>query len=58
MDATLPLLAGSIHVGVNTGTTTIVLGLVELIVDDVLEHEKQNADEDRSIEIEQGCLLD
>jgi hypothetical protein len=27
-------------------TTTSVLGLVELVVDDVLKHDKQNADDD------------
>jgi hypothetical protein len=38
-------LAGSICVGLDTGTTTSVLGLVELVVDDVLKHDKQNADD-------------
>lgn len=56
MDAALPLLAGSVHVGVDTGTTAVVLGLVELIVDDVLEHEKQNADEDREDGDANVCL--
>lgn len=46
MDATLPPLAGSIYVGLDTGAATSVLGLVELTVDDVLEHDKQNADDD------------
>lgn len=56
MDATLPLLAGSTYVGLDTGTTTSVLGLVEFVVDDVLEHDKQNADEDWEDDDANVCL--
>jgi hypothetical protein len=45
--ATLFPRAASIPTGLNTDATAFVLGLIELAIDDVLEHDQQDADEDR-----------
>ena len=46
LDATLFPCTSSIHAGLEADAAAFVLGLVELVVDDVLEHYEQDADED------------
>jgi hypothetical protein len=54
--ATLFPCAAPIPTGLNTDATAFVLGLIELIVDDVLEHDEQDADEDREERDADVCL--
>lgn len=56
MDATLFPHTSSIHAGLEAAAAAFVFGLVELTVDNVLEHDEQDTDEDREEGDANVCL--